>query len=1110
MFSVFKKHGFSRAIAASAALLLLIPMAAFGDDPEPLAIPGQNEASAEEMAATPVVAESAVPTTGTINVMIELHEAPAAVVLDEVTRVEGRAMGLAKGKAHAAKLADKQREVSGKIRSQGLKVKEIYSMQRAFNGIAAEVDAADIPELVAMPEVKSVMPLVEHHPDAASSNPFMRVEAFWNALPSGLRAKGEGVRVGIIDSGIDYLHTAFGGPGTAAAYAAVTDKNAAGFFPNAKVVGGWDFVGDTYTGGSANLNPDSNPFERVNGHGTAVASLIAGLGVNADGTTYTGPYDGSTNYAPLRVSPGVAPGALIYALRVFGNSGSTSVTHQAIEWAMDPDGDGDMSDRLDVINLSLGSQNGHPDDLTARTADAATKAGSVVVISAGNAYNIYYITGSPSVADGAISVAASINDQFYHTLRITSPASLENNYLMIPASFGPTFPLAGLSRQLVLADPIVGINDSNAALNNAAALAGKIAVMERGGGIGFTTKVRNAQNSGAVGVIMINNIAGAPITMGGTDPLVAIPSAMISQMDGDILRPAISAGSAVASASSTPNANGADTMAVYSSRGPRRGDSALKPDITGPAELVSAAAVGTGAGVRTFNGTSSAAPHVAGGMALMRQVNPTWTADELKALAMNTARFGLFSDVYQKPPMWNFTRVGSGRIDLQGAARSKVIAFNKDRPDLVSISYGQIEASEPLNLVRHVSVRNKGNSRATYLISFEPNATLPGVSLEFDSRKDISIPAGVTNHFPVKLRVNPAALQNVRDPLVPATERISTATSPFSFPRHFLNEFAGHVVLTPRDGSSPTLRVPVWAAVRPAAAMTTGGAVITMDAESGTTNVPVSGQELNTAGTATPSFPTDIVGLVKGFELQYEAAENPAITGYMKAAEIQYAGVTSDYRTRGNVIGSTSVTFGLSSYGDWDTPSASGVMLRVLVTNDVTGNPNPVTNVIVFTNAPNDLDTSTSSPSTSNVFTTYRTVGATTSFFPALPVNGLTPAAINTYAMNNRVMAITIPASSLNLTTAQPRFRYKVQGVWRGLIISQSPDWILYDVTRPGLDTSGTNNLEPFWYFDTNGNTVPVRWNRANYLANGSKGLLLLHPHNTAGLRAEKVAVEIP
>lgn len=1110
MFSVFMRHGFNTAIAASVALLLLSSQAAFGDDPEPLAIPGQSEESPEEIAETPLVSEAALPTSGTISVMIELHEPPAVIVLDEVTRVEGRAMGLSKGKAHAAMLAGKQLEVSGKFRSQGLKVKEIYSLQRAFNGIAAEVDAADLPDIVAMPEVKSVMPLVEHHPDAATSNPFMRVESFWNALPAGLRAKGEGVRVGIIDSGIDYLHTAFGGPGTPASYAAVTDKNSAGYFPNAKVVGGWDFVGDTYTGGSANINPDSNPFERVNGHGTAVASLIAGLGVSPDGTTYTGPYDSSTNYAALRVSPGVAPGALIYALRVFGNSGSTSVTHQAIEWAMDPDGDGDMSDRLDVINLSLGSQNGHPDDLTARTADAATKAGSVVVISAGNAYNIYYITGSPSVADGAISVAASINDNFYQSLRVTAPASVENNYLMVPASFGPNYPLAGLNRQLVLANPILGINDNNAALTNAADVAGKIVVMERGGGIGFTTKVRNAQNSGAVGVIVINNIAGPATTMGGTDPLVTIPSAMISQLDGDILRPAISAGSAVATVSSAPNANGADTMAVYSSRGPRRGDSALKPDITGPAELVSAASVGSGTGVRTFNGTSSAAPHVAGGMALMRQVNPTWNADELKALAMNTARFGLFSDVYQKPPMWNFSRVGGGRIDLHGASRSKVIAFNKDRPDLVSISYGQVEASEPLNLVRHVSVRNKGTSRATYTISFEPNATLPGVSLEFDSRKDISIPAGVTNHFPVKLRINPTELKNVRDPLIPATERISTATSPFSFPRHFLNEFAGHVVLTPRDGSSPALRVPVWAAVRPAANMSTAGAVITLDAVSGSVNVPVAGQELNTAGTGTPSFPSDIVGLVKGFELQYEAAENPAITGYMKAAEIQYAGVTSDYRIRGNVIGSTSVTFGLSSYGDWDTPTSSGVMLRVLVTNDMTSNPNPVTNVIVFTNAPNDLDTSTSSPSTSNVFTTYRTAGTSTSFFPALPVNGLTPASLNTYAMNNRVMAITIPASSLNLTTAQPRFRYKVQGVWRGLIISQSPDWITYDVSRPGLDTSGTNNLEPFWYFDTNGNSVPVRWNKANFLANGSKGLLLLHPHNTAGLRAEKVPVVIP
>lgn len=1047
---------------------------------------------------------------GTINVIVELHDAPAAIILEQVTAVEGRAVGLAKGKERVEKLKGDQNQVADKIKEKNVRGREIYRMQRAFNGIAMTVEPGDLAAIASLPEVKSVMPIVEHYPDAASSNPMMRVESFWNALPAGLNMRGTGVKVGVIDSGVDYLHANFGGPGFTAAQAAaagITDTNANGYFPNAKFPGGWDFVGNNYTGGATPPQPDANPWEGVNGHGTAVASLIAGRGTNADGTTYTGPYNSTTNYAPMRTSPGLAPDALIYPLRVFGNSGSTGVTHLAIEWAMDPNGDGDMSDRLDVINLSLGASNGHPDDLTARTADAATKAGVVVVISAGNAYNVYYITGSPSVGDGTLSVAASINDEFYQTFKVTSPASIAKDYLMVPASFGPSFPTAGVTSDLVIADPIIGNGNVALPLLNAAAVTGKIVVMERGT-YGFTTKVRNAMNSGAIGVLMLNNAAGAPITMGGADPLVTIPSGMVSQADGTILKAAIAAQTVVANASSKGNVGGSDTMAIYSSRGPRRGDSMLKPDITAPAELVSAALVGSGNANRTFNGTSSAAPHMAGGMALMRQANPTWNQDELKALAMNTAKFDLFNDNFFTPPKWSSTRVGAGRVDLDGASRSKVIAFNKDRPDLVSVSYGQVEASEKLNLVKHISVRNKSNAKVSYKISWVPLMDLPGVTLDLDSRKDISPPAGSTNQFPIKLRIDPSLMKNVRDPLIPSTERISSSTAPFSFPRHFLNEFAGHIVLTPTSGNAPVLRVPVWAAVRPAANMTAGASTITMDAASGTTTVAVSGVELNTAGTAAPVFPNDIVGLVKGYELQYEGTANPAATGYFAGADIQFAGVASDWRTRGNTFTNSVLNFGVSMFGNWDTPSNQGVEVQVQIDN----NNDSVADYTVFTRGPSDLDTGTS-PATSNVYVVYYTKhfapSAGTFFFPARPVNGLTPATINTYAMNNSVVAIDVPASTVGVTAAAPNFRYKVRGIWRGVLVSGT-SWMPYNPSTQGLDTAGTANLEPFWYFDTNGNTVPVRWNLANYTARGSKGLLLLHPHNTARARAEKVSVVIP
>ena len=151
-------------------------------------------------------------------------------------------------------------------------------------------------------------------------------------------------------------------------------------FPSAKVVGGHDFVGNAYNADPADpaydpvARPDDNPLD-CNGHGSHVAGTSAGYGVNADGTTYTGGYGPGLDPKTLRIGPGMAPEADLYALKVFGCEGSTDVTMQAIEWALDPNGDGIPTDHLDVINLSLGSDYGLADDADAMAIDRAMQAG---------------------------------------------------------------------------------------------------------------------------------------------------------------------------------------------------------------------------------------------------------------------------------------------------------------------------------------------------------------------------------------------------------------------------------------------------------------------------------------------------------------------------------------------------------------------------------------------------------------------------------------------------------------------------------------------------------------------------------------------------------------
>ena len=191
-----------------------------------------------------------------------------------------------------------------------------------------------------------------------------RPPAVWAAV-----GRGEHVKIGIIDTGIDYLHADFGGAGDAAAYAA-NNKNVIepGTFPTAKVKGGYDFAGPTY---NANIpgsipQPDADPLDG-NGHGSHVAGTAAGIGVAGS------------------VGAGVAPAADLYALKVFSDGGgSTDVTSLAIEWAMDPNGDGDMSDHLDVINMSLGSPFGEPADPSAISSNNAAAVGIIVATSAGN------------------------------------------------------------------------------------------------------------------------------------------------------------------------------------------------------------------------------------------------------------------------------------------------------------------------------------------------------------------------------------------------------------------------------------------------------------------------------------------------------------------------------------------------------------------------------------------------------------------------------------------------------------------------------------------------------------------------------------------------------
>lgn len=332
---------------------------------------------------------------------------------------------------------------------------------------------------------------------------------------------GTGVRVAVLDSGIDYTHAALGGSGDPAEYAA-NDPSIIepGTFPTAKVVGGYDFVGSNWVVGLAE-EPDPDPLDDGPGagHGTHVSHIIGGDG-------------------------GVAPGADLYGVKVC-SSISTSCSGvgliQGMEFAVDPDGDGDPSDAVDIINMSLGSNYGNPfhDDLS-QAVENATTLGVLTVSSAGNGGNKPYITGSPSSAMSALAVAqTAVPSDFMPFLTVTAPAAYAGDYVAV---FQPwSTPLAS-----TISGPMQYGDDGGTNLNGCAAftgdLSGKIVLVDRGA-CNFTLKVKNIGDAGGIAGIIGLIDSSDPFTGGdGGDRPIDIPGYMVSLATANAFRGAINAG----------------------------------------------------------------------------------------------------------------------------------------------------------------------------------------------------------------------------------------------------------------------------------------------------------------------------------------------------------------------------------------------------------------------------------------------------------------------------------------------------------------------------------------------------------------------------------------
>jgi minor extracellular serine protease Vpr len=660
----------------------------------------------------------------------------------------------------------------------------VASTQLVLNAVFVEVDASVLARLANDRAVMRIAPVGNYQLDLSETVPYIGASA--------VQAKGytgKGIKVAVLDSGIDYNHAALGGSGDPADFAN-NDPNVIepGTFPTRKVVGGYDFTGSVWPNGPEMPDPDPIDDGPQGGHGTHVADIIAG-------------------------KLGVAPGASLYAVKVC-SSVSTSCSGialiQGMEYSVNPNGDGRLNDRVDIINMSLGSSYGQPfDDDLAAAVDNATKLGVLTVASAGNSADKPYANGTPSAADTALSVAqTAVPSGFLPLMQIVAPASIAGSF---PAVFQPwSAPLTD-----VIEAPLQYGNGAGGNLDGCApfapgSLAGKIGLVNRGG-CNFTLKIKNVGDAGGL-VGIIGLIAPGDAFEGGDggDRPITIPGYMVTQTVANRLRSGLP--NTVVRFDPNVGVPLAGSMVGSSSRGPQHEDTHLiKPEIGAPGASVSAIA-GSGTGTGPFGGTSGAAPMVAGAAALLleatggtkatakgvsggRAVGHGLTPLEVKARLMNNG----YTDVINNPltgALAPITRIGGGEVRVDKAVAAPAAAWDNDVPQ-GALSFGFVDVAEDtVTITKQVRVRNYSNKRLSYTVTpsfrFADDESNGAVSISAPSTVSVGPGRGSDTLFDVSITIDGSKLRGNFMNSGSAGADPATLTT---------NEYDGYIVLD--DGKHP-------------------------------------------------------------------------------------------------------------------------------------------------------------------------------------------------------------------------------------------------------------------------------------------------------------------
>nr|WP_238533112.1 S8 family serine peptidase [Bacillus methanolicus] len=535
-------------------------------------------------------------------------------------------------------------------------VKLRYVFEHTINGFSVIGDARSLNELSKGKEVALVSPVKTYRVETLENIKLIggdKVRGIFDR--ANRRLTGKGVTVGVIDTGIDYNH-----PDLRRSYGGGHDFVDGDKDPmetrasNSGIDNGKDFVdGDNDPKKAKMFNWQSTL------HGTHVAGIIAANG-------------------KIR---GVAPEATIIAYRALGpgGAGTSEQVIAAIEQA--------VKDKVDILNLSLGNNVNGPDLPISLALNKAVERGITAVASSGNSGPNVWTVGSPGTASKAISVGASTPPQKIPFLTIEG----EGDRIKLQPMHGSNHWKIDRTKEITF-----GYLGEEKDLKNCA---GKIVLIERGK-LTFTEKARNALKAGASAVIIYNNTNGNFI--GNLDGNIPIPVASLSKKDGERIKRLIENGK---SFTRTILIEEKDTLASFSSRGPVTGTWEIKPDVVAPGVAIESTIPG---GYLSLQGTSMAAPHVAGACALIKQAHPDWGPAQIKSALMNTAK----PLVNENGTQYRTFEQGAGRIQIEKAVKSESLVIPG------SLQFGKFQLSDKMHEHKAViEVQNVGSRTKNYSFS---------------------------------------------------------------------------------------------------------------------------------------------------------------------------------------------------------------------------------------------------------------------------------------------------------------------------------------------------------------------------------------------------------